>query len=97
MKTLDEKIAAVKIAPNMVEIESILQSVTSDYLNLYSQKIECAPNADNYGSQSKWIEKAVRFFIANIHADKKTIWQHIPQRFNNTAIYQRLKLSQFVK
>lgn len=93
---MNEKINQIKNACNMVEIEAVLNSVTSEYLNRYSTEIEKAPNSDNYGSQSKWVEKAVRFFIADIHRDKLGLWQHIDLRFKRTAIYQRLLLSQFL-
>jgi hypothetical protein len=92
---LQEKINAVKSAPNMVEVEGLLNSITSDYLTRYANEVEKAPQATS-GHQSKWIGNAVRFFIADIHRDKLAIWQHIPERFHSTKFYERLKLSQFV-
>lgn len=91
-----EKIACAQKAPNMVEIEGLLSSVTSDYLTRYANEIEKAPTAKIYGEQSKWISNAVRFFIADIHRDKLAIWKNVPDRFKTTAIYKRLQLSQFI-
>ena len=95
--TQQHKIEYVKNAPNMIEIEGVLNSVTEDYLTKYANEVEKAPASDNYGTQSKWIEKAVRFHIASIHTDKLAIFNAIPARFYKTAIYQRLSVSQFVK
>jgi hypothetical protein len=93
---LSEKIKLIQSAPNMVEIEGLLSSVTAHYLCRYANEVQKAPAPDGYGSQSNWIEKAVRFFIADIHRDKLVLWQHIHPRFHKTAIYQRLAVSQFV-
>jgi len=93
--TLQEKITHCQKAANMVEIEQLLSSVTADYLTRYANEVEKAPSA-NYGTQSTWISKAVRFFIADIHRDKLAIWRNIPERFKTTVIYQRLAVSQFV-
>lgn len=96
LQTIQNKIEQVQTASNMVAVESILSSITQEYLTKYRNEVEICPKADNCGSQSVWASKAVRYFIADIHADKLTVWQNIPERFKNTAIYQRLKLSQFV-
>lgn len=96
--TLQEKINYVKnTAPNMVEVDGILNSVTEDYITKYANEVEKAPKADIYRSQVKWIGEAVRYFITEIHADKMAIWAAIPERFYRSHIYQRLAVSQFVK
>lgn len=92
---ISEKIAYVKTVPNMVQVEGLLASITADYMTRYANEVERAPAA-HYGTQSAWISKAIRFFIADIHRDKLAIWNNIPDRFKGCTIYQRLAVSQFV-
>lgn len=96
LQTITTKIEQVQTVSNMVAVESILSSITQEYLTKYRNEVEMCPKADNYGSQQAWTGKAVRYFIADIHADKLAVWQHIPERFKKTEIYQRLQSSQFI-
>lgn len=95
--TLSEKINYVKnSASNMVQVDNLISSVTEDYITKYANEVDKAPSVDIYRSQQKWVGEAVRYFIDEIHADKKAIWDVIPERFHKSHIYKRLALSQFV-
>ncbi|SRR6266568_1888790 len=99
--TLQEKIQYVtNEAADMEEISDILKSVSRDYLSKYDSEIEKSPNNiynNNYSQYYRWLQRGVDFFTDDIIRDNLAIWEQIPERFENTEIYQKLKFSKLYK